>query len=106
MWVGWIEFDLRLGDVHSLKAKRSIVKPIVSEMRRKFAISAAETDPVDLYRRAGIGGSLVSIDRSHVVEVLDSVERWIAERPEVEVIATHRHLGNSSDDEQDELPFG
>ena len=106
MWVGWIEFDLRLGDVHSLKAKRSIVKPIVSEMRRKFAISAAETDSVDLYRRAGIGGSLVSIDRSHVIEVLDSVERWIAERPEVEVIATHRHLGNSSDDEQDELPFG
>mgnify|MGYP003546917866 FL=1 len=48
MWVGWIEFDLRLGDVHSLKAKRSIVKPIVSEMRRKFAISAAETDSVDL----------------------------------------------------------
>mgnify|MGYP003413239300 FL=1 len=106
MWVGWIEFDLRLGDVHSPKAKRSIVKPIVSEMRRKFAISAAETDSVDLYRRAGIGGSLVSIDRSHVIEVLDSVERWIAERPEVEVIATHRHLGNSSDDEQDELPFG
>ncbi len=103
--MGWIEFDLRLGDVHSLKAKRSIIKPIVSEMRRKFAISAAETDSVDLYRRAGIGGSLVSIDRSHVIEVLDSVERWIGERPEVEVIATHRHLGNSSDDEQDELPF-
>jgi len=108
VWVGWIEFDLRLGDVHSLKEKRSIVKPIVNELRRRFAVAAAETDSVDLYRRAGIGGSLVSIDRAHVIEVLDAVERWMAERPEVEILAAHRHLGNSADDEGDqgELPLG
>ncbi|MGB2947599.1 MAG: DUF503 family protein, partial [Rhodococcus sp. (in: high G+C Gram-positive bacteria)] len=23
MWIGWIEFDFLLGDVHSLKEKRS-----------------------------------------------------------------------------------
>lgn len=106
MWVGWIEFDLRLGDVHSLKEKRSIVRPIVAEMQRKFALSAAETDSVDLYRRAGIGGSLVSVDRAHVIEVLDAVERWMAARPEVELLSAHRNLSASSDDEQDELPFG
>lgn len=108
MWVGWIEFDVRLGDVHSLKAKRSIVRPIVNELRRRFSVSAAETDSLDLYRRAGIGGSLVSIDRAHVVEVLDEVERWMAERPEVEILQAHRHISSSSDDEgeQDELPFG
>lgn len=108
MWVGWIEFDLRLGDVHSLKAKRSIVRPIVSELRRRFAVSAAETDSADLYRRAGIGGSLVSIDRAHVVEVLDAVERWMSERPEVEVLSAHRHIGSSDDDDefQSELPYG
>lgn len=107
MWVGWIEFDVRLGDVHSLKEKRSIVRPLVNELRRRFALAAAETDSVDLYRRAGIGGSLVSIDRSHVVEVLDQVERWMQARPEIEILQAHRHLRSSSDDEgeQDELPF-
>lgn len=108
MWVGWIEFDLRLGDVHSLKEKRSIVRPIVNELRRRFDVSAAETDSLDLYRRAGIGGSLVSINRAHVVEVLDHVERWMADRPEVEILEAHRHIGTSTDDEDDqaELPFG
>ncbi|MCD9153607.1 DUF503 domain-containing protein [Aeromicrobium duanguangcaii] len=107
MWVGWIEFDLRLGDVHSLKEKRAIVRPVVNELRRRFSLSAAETDSVDLYRRAGIGGSLVSIDRAHVVEVLDAVERWMAERPEIEILEAHRHLTTSADDEDDqgELPF-
>ena len=32
MWIGWIEFDLLLGDVHSLKAKRSVVRPLVAEL--------------------------------------------------------------------------
>ncbi|HSN38124.1 MAG TPA: DUF503 family protein, partial [Arthrobacter sp.] len=26
MWIGWIEFDVLLGDVHSLKEKRSVVR--------------------------------------------------------------------------------
>lgn len=106
--MGWIEFDLRLGDVHSLKEKRAIVRPVVSELRRRFSVSAAETDSLDLYRRAGIGGSLVSIDRAHVVEVLDAVERWMASRPEVEILQAHRHMSSSADDEDDqgELPFG
>jgi len=108
MWVGWIEFDLRLGDVHSLKEKRSIVPPIVNDLQRRFSVAAAETDSVDLYRRAGIGGSLVAIDRAHVVRVLDEVERWMAARPEVEILQAHRHIGSSSDDEdgQTELPLG
>lgn len=105
MWIGWIEFDLRLGDVHSLKEKRSIVRPIVAELHRKFRVSAAETDSIDLYRRAGIGGSLVSIDRAHVVEVLDAAERWMAQRPEVELLSAQRNIAASSDDSQDELPY-
>ena len=39
------------------------------------------------------------------MEVLDSVERFMAARPEVELLSAHRHLSSSSDDEQDELPF-
>ena len=98
MWIGWIEFDVLLGDVHSLKEKRSAVRPIVAELRRRFDVSAAETGHLDLHRRAGIAAGIVAADRAHVVEVLDAVERLVAYRPEVELLTARRGL-HSSDDE-------
>lgn len=52
MWIGSIEFDMLLGDVHSLKEKRSVVRPIIAEVRRKFEVSVAEVGHLDLHRRA------------------------------------------------------
>ncbi|GFG69780.1 DUF503 domain-containing protein [Mycolicibacter senuensis] len=97
MWVGWLEFDLLLGDVHSLKQKRSLVRPIVAELRRKFNVSAAETDSTDLHRRSGVGVSVVSGERRHVVEVLDAAERLVAARPEIELLSVRRGFSHSDD---------
>ena len=41
MWIGWLEFDLLLGDVHSLKQKRSAVRPVIAELHRRFGVSAS-----------------------------------------------------------------
>jgi uncharacterized protein YlxP (DUF503 family) len=101
MWIGWIEFDILLGDVRSLKQKRSVVRPIVAELRRRFAVSAAETGWLDLHRRAGIGVAVVAADRSHVVDVLDAAERLVAARPEIELLSARRDLRRSPDDDQD-----
>jgi len=98
MWIGWIEFDLLLGDVHSLKEKRSVVRPIAAELRRRFELSVAEVDHLDLHRRAAIGAALVASDRAHVVEVLDRVEALVAGRPEVELLSARRRLRTSDDD--------
>ena len=98
MWIGWLEFDLLLGDVHSLKQKRSVIRPLVAELTRRFAVSAAETGAQDLYRRAGIGMAVVSGERAHVVEVLDAAERLIAARPEVELLSVRRGLRRPDDD--------
>ena len=97
MWIGWIEFDILLGDVHSLKQKRSVVRPIVAELQRRFSVSAAETGSLDLHRRAGIGVSVVAADRAHVVEVLDAAERLVAARPEIELLSARRELRRSDD---------
>jgi uncharacterized protein len=97
MWVGWIEFDLLLGAVGSLKEKRSIVRPLVAEIRRRFDVSAAEVDHLDLRRRCGIGVALVSGEASHVTEVLDRVERLVAARPEVELLSARRAMRSSDD---------
>ena len=95
---GGEEFDLRLGDVHSLKDKRSVVRPLIADVRRKFSISVAEVDHLDLHRRAGLGMALVSSERSHVVEVLDAVERLVAYRPEIELLSTRRTLAHPAVD--------
>lgn len=97
MWIGWLEFDILLGDVHSLKQKRSVVRPIIAELRRRFAVSAAETGSLDLHRRAGIGLAVVAADRAHVVDVLDGCERMVAARPEIELLSARRGLRRSDD---------
>lgn len=97
MWIGWLEFDILLGDVRSLKQKRSLVRPIVAELQRRFSVSAAETGWLDLYRRAGIGVAVVAADRAHVVDVLDAAERQVAGRPEIELLSARRELRRSED---------
>lgn len=97
MWIGWLQFDLLLGDVHSLKQKRSVVRPIVAELQRKFNVSAAETDSTDLHRRSGIGMAAVSGDHGHLVEVLDAAERLVAGRREIELLSVRRGLSRSDD---------
>jgi uncharacterized protein len=97
VWIGWLEFDLLLGDVHSLKQKRSVIRPVIAELRRKFDVSAAETGTQELHRRAGIGIAVVAADRTHVVDVLDAAERLVAARPELELLSVRRDLRRSTD---------
>jgi uncharacterized protein YlxP (DUF503 family) len=97
MYIGALELDLLLGDVHSLKDKRSIVRPIVAELRRRFEVAAAETGNLDLHRRAEIGVSVVAADAGHCGEVLDECERLGAARPEVDLLAARRRLVGPDD---------
>ena len=97
MWIGWLEFDVLLGDVHSLKQTRSVVRPIVAELQRRFSVSAAETGCLELHRRAGIGMAVVAADRAHATDVLDAAERLVAARPEIELLSARRGLRRSDD---------
>jgi len=97
MWIGWLEFDLLLGDVRSLKQKRSVIRPVVAELQRKFSVAAAESGSHDLHRRAGIGVAVVSADRGHAVDVLDATERLMAAHPEFDLLSVRRGLHRSDD---------
>jgi uncharacterized protein len=97
MWVGALQFDLLLGDVHSLKEKRSLVRPLIAEVRKRFELSVAEVDHLDLHRRAGIGVAAVSPDRAHLVDLLEAVEQLVAYRPEIELLSVRRILRSAND---------
>jgi uncharacterized protein len=102
MWVGTLELDLLLGGmglpVRSLKEKRSVVRPIVAELQRRFAVSAAEAGFQDLHRRALVGVAVVSADRAHCVSVLSNCERLVAGRPEIELLSARQRLVSSADE--------
>lgn len=98
MWTGTLEVDLLLGDVHSLKEKRSVVRPIIAEVKRRYQLSVAEVGHQELYRRAAVGVAVVAADRAHVIEVLDEVERMLVGRPDTEPLSVRRRLISSDDD--------
>ncbi|MFD7918546.1 DUF503 domain-containing protein [Streptomyces sp. NPDC059740] len=97
MYVGTLSFDLLLGDVHSLKEKRSVVRPIVAELQRKHGVSAAEVGDQDLHRRARLGLAMVSGDTGHLSDVLDRCERMVAARPEVDLLSVRRRIHGDDD---------
>jgi uncharacterized protein len=90
MWTGTLQLDLLLGDVRSLKQKRSVIRPVVAAVRKRFDVAVAEVGFVDLHRRAEIGVAAVAGDRAQVVDVLDAVERFVAALPEVELLSGRR----------------
>jgi uncharacterized protein len=84
--VGALAFELHLPDVHSLKEKRAVVRPIVDGARHRFAVSAAEVDHQDLWQRATLAMAVVSGTESQAREVLDAVERFVWSFPDIEIM--------------------
>ncbi len=87
MVVGTLVVDIVLGDVASLKQKRSVVRPLVAELRRRFEVAAAETGHLDLHRRAEISVAVVSSTHAHARAVLDNCERLVAGHPEFTLLS-------------------
>ena len=63
----------RIHDCRSLKAKRRVVKAIVSRMRNNFNASVAEVGAHDVYQRADIGFALVGTDRRLINAKIDKL---------------------------------
>jgi uncharacterized protein YlxP (DUF503 family) len=99
MYAGVCEFDVLFGDVGSLKQKRSLVRPVLAELRRRYEVAAAEAGHLDLHRRALLAVSCVAADAGHVTDVLDRCERWVAARPELELLSARRRILGPHDEE-------
>ena len=93
MYVAALTLDVLLGDVRSLKQKRSVVRPLIAEVHRRFpGIAIGETGYLDLHRRAEIGIAVVSSTAANARELLDACERFVAARPEIELLAARQRL--------------
>jgi uncharacterized protein YlxP (DUF503 family) len=93
VYVGALTLDVLLGDVRSLKQKRSVVRPLIAEVHRKFpGVAVGETGHLDLHRRAEIGVAVVSSTAGNAMEVLEACERFVAGRPDIELLAARQRL--------------
>jgi uncharacterized protein YlxP (DUF503 family) len=76
--VGVLTLELRIEEAHSLKEKRHVVKGLKERLRRKFNVSVAEIDDMDLHNSAVLAAAVVSPSRPFAEKVLQSVERETA----------------------------
>lgn len=98
MYVAALTLDVLLGDVHSLKGKRGVIRPLVAELRRRYpGVAVAETGHLDLHRRAEIGVAVVSSTATSAIGVLDECERLVARHPEIELLSARQRLFNEEE---------
>ena len=77
MNVGVCRISLRLPENMSLKGKRRVIKPIITQLRNKFNVSVAEVDDQDLWQKATIGVCCLSNDKRYTNEVLSKVVNFV-----------------------------
>ena len=81
-------WDLHLPGCHSLKEKRSVLKPLTSGLRRTLNVSVAETGHQDLWQRAEVVCAAVGSDRGVVEEILRAADRLVEETDGVRIMDT------------------
>ena len=66
--------ELRIEHAHSLKEKRHVVKSLKEKLRRKFNVSVAEIDDMDLHNSAVVAVAVLSASKDFATKVLQAVE--------------------------------
>jgi uncharacterized protein YlxP (DUF503 family) len=96
MTVGIARVTLFLGESHSLKEKRMVLRRIKDLVRNKFNVSVAEVSENDRWQRAVLGLTLVGSDRRFTESALDEVLRFI--RGHVQVSNEEKELQTFGDE--------
>ena len=77
--------ELHIPQSRSLKEKRAALRPVVEGLRQRFSLSVAEVGYQDMWQRALVGVAVVSGSHRQAADIVDTVERWVWSRPDIEV---------------------
>lgn len=92
MVVGFGVLTFRLHDCRSLKAKRSVVKGIVNQVRNHFNASVAEVGANDIYQRAQIGFTLAGSDHQVINAKIDKILNFVDDLGLAEMIDSEMEI--------------
>jgi uncharacterized protein YlxP (DUF503 family) len=88
MVVGVCHLDFVLPQGSSLKAKRQVIKSLVTRVKNKFNVSISEVGGHDLWQRAQVGICLVGTDKRFINSSLDKVIDYIEGLGLLEVVSS------------------
>ena len=86
MLAGITQWELHLAGCHSLKDKRSIIKPLLTHLRQRCNVSVAETARQDQWQEAEIACAAVGSDRRIIEETLRMADRLVEEADGVRIM--------------------
>jgi hypothetical protein len=92
MVVGLLSLELMLAENHDLKGKRQVLKSVKDRVRRRFNVSIAEVDDLDLWQSATLGVACVSKDRNQVELTLAHVASFVEDLHLASVEGVHIEL--------------
>lgn len=78
------EVECKLYEGNSLKDKRSVIKRLLSKLRRDFNVAITELDYHDLWQLTKIGIVTISTDLSHAEQIIKKTLLVIDSFPELE----------------------
>ena len=90
MFVCVARLTLEMPESGSLKTKRQLVRRVVDRVKARFNASVAEVEEQDKWQRAVLGLSVVSNERRHANEQMDTILQFIEDLYVAPV--THREI--------------
>lgn len=81
-----VQMHLHLTNVHSLKEKRHILRPLLERSKRLFNVSIAETAQMNLHRYAEITFAIVCNDKKVLERITDKILKLWENDYQVEII--------------------
>ena len=80
MVIGLLEMRLSMPGSHSLKDKRMVLRSLKDRVHNTFNVSIAEVAAHDRWRAAQLAAAVVSVDRTHAHQILESVVKYVEGR--------------------------
>ncbi|MGJ7921020.1 DUF503 domain-containing protein [Neobacillus sp. LXY-4] len=84
MIVGLARIECIIYDVHSLKEKRAVLQRILTRLKQRFNVSAAEVDFQDVWQRTAIAITSVASAKVPAEKELQNALKLIDSFPEIE----------------------
>ncbi|MGQ0847682.1 MAG: DUF503 domain-containing protein [Actinomycetota bacterium] len=80
-----MRLELFLPQSHSLKEKRSVLRPLVEGLRRQVSVSVSEVGHHESWQRATLGVAVVAPDGGRLQTLIDRIRRYVDEYLEIEI---------------------
>jgi uncharacterized protein YlxP (DUF503 family) len=86
MVIGLLRLDLFLPDTHSLKQKRSLIRPVMERIRREWNVSVTEVDHQDSWQRTTLAVANVNTETAEAERTLGHIARSIEGNPDIQLL--------------------